>query len=93
MYLTDPHQEEDHIATGSESLREFAFNAGMDHPERCWLLDSRDVWVRNPFYSGPEEPHPEDEPRTEEELRIANEEHAKQFTEWRGDSDGTVGVD
>lgn len=52
---------EDHIATGSESLAEFAHNAGMDNPDRCWLLDSRDVWVRNPFYTGPEEPHPEDD--------------------------------
>jgi len=28
-------EEEDHIATGSESLAEFAFNAGMDNPDRC----------------------------------------------------------
>lgn len=61
MYSTDPYQEEGHIATGSESLREFAFNAGMDHPERCWLLDSRDVWVRNPFYRGTDVRHPEDD--------------------------------
>jgi len=53
------HVEEDHIATGSESLREFAHNAGMDNPDRCWLLDGRDVWVRNPYFKGPEEPHPE----------------------------------
>jgi hypothetical protein len=59
MYITDSHQEESRLATGSESLREFAFNAGMDNPEQCWLLDSRDVWVRNPHYSGPDEPHPE----------------------------------
>lgn len=78
MYPTYPNQEEDHMATGSESLAEFARNAGADNPERCWLLDDRDVWVRNPYYSGPEEPHPEDE---------------SQFTEWKGDSDGTVGVD
>lgn len=55
--------EPDHIATGSESLAEFAFNAGMDNPEQCWLLDPRDVWVRNPFFRGPEQPHPEDDPR------------------------------
>lgn len=51
----------DHVATGSESLAEFARNAGMDNPDQCWLLDSRDVWVRNPFYQGPPEPHPEDD--------------------------------
>ena len=51
----------DHIATGSESLAEFARNAGADNPQQCWLLDDRDVWVRNPHYTGPEEPHPEDD--------------------------------
>jgi len=61
MYTTQPNQEEDHIATGSESLAEFAFNAGMDRPDRCWLLDTRDVWVRNPHYVGPDVPHPEDD--------------------------------
>lgn len=61
MYLTDPQQEEEHIATGSESLREFGFNAGMDNPTHAWLLDPRDVWVRNPFYHGPPQPHPEDD--------------------------------
>lgn len=50
---------EDHLATGGESLAEFARNAGQDHPERAWLLDGRDVWVANPFYVGPPVPHPE----------------------------------
>ena len=54
-------QTENRPATGSESLREFAFNAGMDNPERCWLLDGRDVWVRNPHYRGPDVVHPEDD--------------------------------
>lgn len=54
-------QEFDHIATGSESLAEFARNAGMDNQDCCWLLDSRDVWVRNPYYNGPDQPHPEDD--------------------------------
>lgn len=53
--------EIDHIATGGESLREFAENAGGDNPDRAWLLDPRDVWVRNPFYHGPSVPHPEDD--------------------------------
>jgi hypothetical protein len=33
----------------------------MDNLDRPWLLDDRDVWVANPFYSGPPVPHPEDE--------------------------------
>ena len=51
----------DHIATGTESLAEFAHNVGMDNPDQCWLLDSRDIWVRNPFYNGPDQPHPEND--------------------------------
>ena len=51
----------DHLATGGESLREFAHNAGADNPDRAWLLDTRDVWVQNPCYSGPPVPHPEDD--------------------------------
>jgi len=54
-------QEPDHIATGGESLRELAVNAGMDSPDRAWLLDPRDVRVANPYYHGPRVPHPEDE--------------------------------
>lgn len=89
MYITDPQQEEDHIATGSESLREFAFNAGMDNPDQCWLLDPRDAWVRNPFYRGPDVRHPEDEPDTFAEDCAA----LRAQTEWHGNSDGTVGLD
>ena len=53
--------EIDHIATGGESLREFAENAGMDNQDTEWLLDDRDVWVKNPYYTGPEGRHPEDD--------------------------------
>jgi len=28
--------------------------------EQCWFLTDRDVWVRNPAFQGPTEPHPED---------------------------------
>ena len=91
---------EDHIATGSESLAEFAHNAGMDHPDQCWLLDSRDVWVRNPFFNGPDEPHPEDDYPREPELSESDSytdrmkaQFNRQFEEWQGDSDGSVGCD
>lgn len=48
-------------ATPSEAVAEFGRNAGMDNPDRAWLLHDWDVWVRNPFYSGPPVPHPEDD--------------------------------
>lgn len=49
------------LREGSESLREFAHNAGMDNPDREYLLDDRDVWVKNPFYRGEPGLHPEDD--------------------------------
>ncbi|CAM2927767.1 MULTISPECIES: hypothetical protein [Acetobacteraceae] len=46
-----------------ESLadREYARNVGHDNPERAYILSDRDVWYRNPAYTGPELPHPEDD--------------------------------
>lgn len=58
--MLNMEEEIGRTATGSESLREFAHNAGMDNPDRPWLLDSRDVWVANPYYNGPPARHPED---------------------------------
>lgn len=43
----------------AEADREYAFNAGMDNPDRAWILSDRDVWYPNPFYRGPAVPHPE----------------------------------
>lgn len=56
------YDDEDHfapLATPSEAVAEFGRNAGMDRPDRAWLLHDWDVWVKNPFYVGPPVPHPE----------------------------------
>jgi hypothetical protein len=53
--------EEDRLATPSEACKEYARNYGSDHPERAWILTDFDTWERNPFYSGPKVPHPEDD--------------------------------
>lgn len=47
------------IASDSEAIKEYARNAGADHPERAWILTPWDVWERNPFYQGPPQRHPE----------------------------------
>jgi hypothetical protein len=47
------------LATEAQADREYAHNAGMDNPERAWILSNRDAWYPNPFYSGPAVPHPE----------------------------------
>lgn len=49
------------FATEMDSVREFARNVGRDEPERAWILTPQDVWMPNPFYHGPKQPHPEDD--------------------------------
>ncbi len=61
-YLEAVHEEAAGPCTIAEADREFAYNAGMDNPDRCWILSDRDVWYRNPFYHGPTTRHPEDDP-------------------------------
>ena len=34
---------------------------GAASPQRAWVCTDRDVWHPNPFYDGPEQPHPEDD--------------------------------
>ncbi len=46
-------------ATPAQACREEAYNAGMDRPDRPWILTGYDVWMPNPHYQGPPVPHPE----------------------------------
>lgn len=55
------------MATYSEAMVEFGYNAGMDNPDVAWILTNYDVWVKNPHYQGPPQPHPEDDYYEEEE--------------------------
>jgi hypothetical protein len=50
-----------HPATEAEADHEYAHNVGRQRPDQAWILSDRDVWYRNPFYSGPPVRHPEDE--------------------------------
>lgn len=47
------------VATPADSMREYAYNAGMDNPNQPWILTDYDVWVANPHYKGPPVDHPE----------------------------------
>lgn len=42
------------------SMREHAACVGADNPGRAWILTDYDVYVPNPFYTGPPQLHPED---------------------------------
>lgn len=62
MFGFPDRREMDWPATPTEACREYARNVGMYHPERAWILTDYDTWEKNPFYSGPPVPYPEDEP-------------------------------
>jgi hypothetical protein len=44
------------------ACREYAYNAGAERPDTEWLCTDFDTWERNPHYTGPAGPHPEDAP-------------------------------
>lgn len=44
-----------------EAHAEMTMLFGMEKPEKAWILTGFDVWEKNPFYSGPPQPHPEDD--------------------------------
>ena len=48
-------------ATVSEAISEWARNVGRENQDRQWLLSDCDTWERNPFYTGPDQGHPEDD--------------------------------
>jgi hypothetical protein len=56
------HQEEQdfHHSSDSEWDNAEAAELGQADTTSCWVLTDRDVWHRNPFYTGPEQRHPED---------------------------------
>ena len=68
MRATDFYSEEeyeavlnDRVATDAEAMQEMAYNMGGNYADMAWMLDHRDVWVRNPHYTGPDVRHPEDD--------------------------------
>jgi len=50
---------QDQVATHTDAMREYARNAGAEHPEQAWITTPWDVCMPNPHYTGPAKPHPE----------------------------------
>lgn len=48
-----------HYSTDAEWDQAEAYERGEANPDMAWICTSRDVWHANPFYTGPEVPHPE----------------------------------
>jgi hypothetical protein len=47
-------------STTTDAIREYAWNAGSDNPDRPWILTDWDVWMPNPHFVGDRGPHPLD---------------------------------
>ena len=44
-----------------EAIEEQKQIFGMENPDKQWILTSWDSWEKNPYYSGPDQRHPEDD--------------------------------
>lgn len=44
-----------------EAMEEQQMIFGEENPDQQWIATSWDIWVRNPFYTGPDQGHPEDD--------------------------------
>lgn len=54
---------EEHLSQGAymkAAEREYARNVGEQTPDTQWILSPHDIWMRNPHYTGEEQPHPEE---------------------------------
>lgn len=47
------------LATRDDAIREWIYVVGAERPGQAWFSHDWDVWVANPYYVGPEVPHPE----------------------------------
>lgn len=67
MFYHEHSDDQDfHYASDHELDREEARILGAQSPHRAWIATDRDVWHRNPYYNGPDVPHPEDYDESEE---------------------------
>jgi len=65
--IPEDHFDSPFPTTTDDMMRHQADMIGFNCPEKAWILTSWDVWIKNPHYQGPEEPHPEDYPYEEDE--------------------------
>jgi hypothetical protein len=49
-----------HYDSDAEWDRAEAAELGANNPDVAWICTDRDVWHANPYYHGPEIPHPDD---------------------------------
>lgn len=57
--IPEDHFDNPFPTTTQDLCRDQAYHLGRERPEQAWISTSWDTWEPNPFYVGPEEPHPE----------------------------------
>ncbi len=59
--MTEQEREEREftITSMAEWDRNDAYERGFHRKDQQWVLSDRDVWYKNPYYHGPDQPHPE----------------------------------
>lgn len=58
-------------ATEASADREWAHHVGFERQNVQWILSDRDAWYQNPFYTGPQTPHPDADFECDEEYEAA----------------------
>ena len=43
------------------AVRDYVLVEGRENPDYQWISSPFDTWHKNPFYSGPDQLHPEDD--------------------------------
>jgi hypothetical protein len=60
MFDVQEQEERDFTHTSeAEWDAEDARDRGSRRTDCQWICSDRDVWYRNPYYTGPDQPHPE----------------------------------
>lgn len=79
--IPEDHFDNPFPTTTQDLCRDQAYHLGRERPEQAWISTSWDTWEPNPFYEGPEEPHPEDYPYEEEDEGVdaASDEDPQDF--------------
>lgn len=57
----EEHLRDSQVSSAAEWDRFDAELAGERRTTQAWICSDRDVWYRNPYYTGPAVPHPEEE--------------------------------
>jgi len=59
MFDQEQEDRDFHYSSEMEVVQAEVADLGSRRLDQQWILSDRDVWFKNPHYSGPDQPHPE----------------------------------